>query len=104
MTSPLLIWPAIIYLTAINLITLFLYGSDKLSARAGADRVRERTLLLLALLGGSPAALLAMKLFRHKTRKASFLAILTLILLIQLALFITVYPRITPGTPSLPPL
>jgi uncharacterized membrane protein YsdA (DUF1294 family) len=37
--------------------------------------VSENTLHLLELVGGWPGALLAMKLFRHKTRKLSFLLV-----------------------------
>ncbi len=75
------------YLVAINLITFFVYGSDKLLAKAHAWRVRERTLLVLALLGGSAGALLAMQLFRHKTKKPLFGLLFGVILLLQLALF-----------------
>ncbi len=60
------------------------YGSDKLSAASGAWRIRERTLLLVALCGGSMGALIGMKIFRHKTRKSSFQALFVLVLLLQL--------------------
>jgi uncharacterized membrane protein YsdA (DUF1294 family) len=46
--------------------------------------VREKTLWLLALLGGSPAALAGMHVFRHKTKKLSFQAGLAAILAIQI--------------------
>jgi uncharacterized membrane protein YsdA (DUF1294 family) len=59
---------------------------DKSQARKGGQRVRERTLLLLALLGGSPGLVLGMLMVRHKTKKASFLGRLVLILLVQAAL------------------
>lgn len=82
----------VVYLVAINLLVFFLYAMDKISARAGAWRVRERTLLLLALLGGSAGALVGMKVFRHKTRKASFGILIAVILLIQLAAVISLWP------------
>ena len=57
------------YLAAINLAAFFLMWLDKRRARRkGARRVRERTLLLSALLGGSVGAIAGMRLFRHKTK------------------------------------
>lgn len=65
----------IIWLLAINIVTLVTYRLDKVRAGNGRSRVRESNLLLMALVGGSPAAYLAMYLMkpRHKTRKLSFL-------------------------------
>lgn len=77
---------AVIYLVGINLITLIVYGSDKLFAASNSWRVRERTLLLLAILGGSVGALVGIYLFRHKTKKTSFLLPLVVIILVQLAI------------------
>lgn len=61
-----------IYLWAINGLTLLCFGWDKLRARRRKRRVSERTLLWLAAIGGSPGALLGRWLFRHKTRKRGF--------------------------------
>jgi uncharacterized membrane protein YsdA (DUF1294 family) len=65
--SPLGVW-----LVAVSVATLLAYGYDKAVAGRGPTRVPELVLLGLAALGGSPAALAAMALFRHKTAKASF--------------------------------
>lgn len=62
-----------LYLALINALTFFLYWHDKRSAQVrGASRVPEATLLLTGFLGGTPAALVAQRLLRHKTRKTSF--------------------------------
>src|SRR6476469_7260963 len=48
------------------------YGLDKRRAVNGSRRVPERTLHLLAFLGGWPGALLGQRQFRHKTKKVPF--------------------------------
>lgn len=74
------------YLVAINTTTFFLYGLDKIYARSRSWRISENTLHALAFFGGSVGAIVGIKLFRHKTRKDSFLVILGVILLAQIAL------------------
>lgn len=75
------------YLALINAATLLVYGWDKLRAKKrGARRVPEKTLFLLALLGGSFGALLGMRLFHHKTRHWYFQYGIPAILLAQVAL------------------
>ena len=59
-------------LLAINLLTILVYARDKHQATKGRRRLPEWVLLTMAFLGGWPAALLAMSLLRHKTRKRSF--------------------------------
>jgi uncharacterized membrane protein YsdA (DUF1294 family) len=69
----------------VNLATLLLYGYDKAVAGGRKTRVPEKILHLLALLGGSPAALLGQRLFRHKTMKTSFRTMFWLIVVLQAA-------------------
>jgi uncharacterized membrane protein YsdA (DUF1294 family) len=57
---------------ALSVVTFAVYGLDKRAARAGAWRTRESVLHLMALLGGWPGALMAQRIFRHKTKKRSF--------------------------------
>ena len=56
-------------------VCFFAYGLDKRRAAKGDRRVPERTLHILALLGGWPGALMGQRLFRHKTNKISFLVV-----------------------------
>ena len=47
---------------------------DKRRATKGEWRLKEATLLVWALVGGWPGGIWAMRRFRHKTSKASFIA------------------------------
>lgn len=62
------------------------FGIDKRRAVSGRWRIRERTLFLLAALGGSAGALAGMYVFRHKTRHRKFTVGLPAILIFQLGL------------------
>ena len=68
----------------VNLWTMLRFWQDKQRARAGERRIPESDLLGLALIGGSPGALLARKLFRHKTRKEPFSTQLLGIVVLQM--------------------
>jgi uncharacterized membrane protein YsdA (DUF1294 family) len=58
----------------LSALSIVMYGADKRAAQSGAARRRtpESTLHVIALLGGWPGALLAQRIFRHKTRKQPF--------------------------------
>lgn len=79
------------YLLAVNLLTFIIYGIDKYKARHNHWRVREASLLLLAALGGSIGALLAMKVFHHKTQHKKFRYGVPAILFIQITLAVYLY-------------
>ena len=74
-----------VYLLAVNLVLFAMMGIDKYKARKGLWRIRERTLFLTAILGGSVGGILGMKLFRHKTKHNSFRFGFPAILILQLA-------------------
>jgi uncharacterized membrane protein YsdA (DUF1294 family) len=78
--------PLGLWLAAINLLAFGSFGFDKRRAIRGGRRIPERTLLLLALIGGSPGALAARRVFRHKTRKQPFATLLMLIVAVQAGL------------------
>jgi len=75
-------------LLVINCWTILRFWQDKRRAQAGDRRISESDLLGLALIGGSPGALLARHIFRHKTRKEPFTTQLFLIVALQLGALI----------------
>ncbi|MCP4209313.1 MAG: DUF1294 domain-containing protein [Shimia sp.] len=104
-TSPSLL-PALIltglvlvFWYALNLVTYTFFQADKERAIHGESRISERTLLLLALSGGSIGAKIAQRRFYHKTQKQPFGRILNSIVAAHLALVaLAVYFAIA-GTP-----
>lgn len=83
MLAALLTW-----IVGVNLWTVLRFRQDKRRAAAGLRRIPEAHLLRLALLGGTPGAFAARRLFRHKTRKQPFSTRLLLIAAAQLAVAI----------------
>ena len=72
MTIPVLWFGLALALT--NALAFFAQGIDKRRAVRGQWRVPERTLLLLGLPLAAPGMIAGMRAFRHKTKKAGFLA------------------------------
>jgi uncharacterized membrane protein YsdA (DUF1294 family) len=77
---------ALLGFTVVNAWTILRFWQDKQRARAGDRRISEADLLVLAAIGGSPGALVACRLFRHKTRKQPFGTWLLMIVFIQFGL------------------
>ena len=71
------------YLGVISAATWTTFAWDKRQANLHARRIPENVLLGLSLVGGSPAALVAMPVLHHKTRKTSFRLKFAGVLLIQ---------------------
>lgn len=83
----------ILYLLLINIFTFTLYAFDKEQARKHRERVSEKNLLLFTFIGGTLGALLAMRVFQHKTSKSSFQFKLILTLLAQIVVFFFTFYR-----------
>lgn len=73
----------IVYLLAINIVTLIAFAVDKIAAIEHRSRIRIVTLLALAFIGGSIGALIAMYVFHHKTKQDYFSVGVPLIMLMQ---------------------
>ena len=68
----------LIYLEAVNLLTLLVYGLDKRRAVVHRERIPEGALLGLAAIGGSI----------HKIRKRKFTVGVPVILALEIAFFL----------------
>ena len=74
-----------LFLVFMNILGFVLMFSDKKRALRGDWRIRERTLFLVAVFGGSLGSLLGMWRFHHKTQHWNFVLGMPLILFLQLA-------------------
>lgn len=81
------------YLVIINAIGFLIMLADKKKAQRGRWRIPERTLISIAILGGSIGSLLGMNLFRHKTKHPKFTIGIPLILAVQVVLGIILISR-----------
>ncbi len=93
LTIPLRVY--LVITAVMGLITLIMFGLDKLLSKAGIDlgavrytpkRISERTLLTLCFFGGSLGGMLGMLIFRHKTLHLKFRILVPLFLLIWIFL------------------
>ena len=82
------------YGALLNLLGLCLMAVDRRRARCGGHRIRERTLFLVAALGGSIGCWAGMYLFRHKTKHCAFVVGIPAILAVQLLLVGWAAPQI----------
>lgn len=78
------------YLIIMNAIAFAMYGIDKQKAIKKQYRISEKTLLLLAVIGGSVGAYLGMRTFRHKTKHLKFTIGLPVIIVLQAILAVAV--------------
>ena len=78
----------LVYCTVLSIVLFVLMGVDKYRAKHFKWRIRERTLFLLAVLGGALGGCLGMVFFRHKTRTKSFVWMFPMLLLAQIAVIV----------------
>jgi uncharacterized membrane protein YsdA (DUF1294 family) len=75
----------VIYLAVISLLAIEVTLFDKRAAKKNSRRVQERTLLLVAAIGGSVAMLVTMRMIRHKTKHLKFMLGIPVIIVLQIA-------------------
>lgn len=74
------------YLVIVNALGFLLMLADKYRAKKNLWRIPEKTLLGVALAGGSIGAYAGMRLFRHKTKHPQFYIGIPLIMALQIML------------------
>ena len=74
-----------VYLLIVNAIAVVLMKRDKTYAENGERRIKESTLLIVALAGGSLGMYLSMFKFKHKTLHPQFAVGVPVIIAIQCA-------------------
>ena len=79
------------YLIIINAAGFLFMLIDKQKAQKDLWRIPERTLMAVAVMGGSMGTLLGMKLFRHKTKHDKFRIGIPIILSVQILLAVLLY-------------
>ena len=80
----------IYYILGINILEFIAMGIDKYNAIHNRWRIPEKSLFLLALLGGSIGGILGMIIFHHKTKKVSFKILFPIFLIINIILYIKI--------------
>ncbi len=60
------------YFLFINILSFFIFGIDKYKAKKGKNRISEKTLFIISLIGGCYGSIFAMNIFSHKTKKVKF--------------------------------
>lgn len=84
-------YPVVMWLLLINVLTMVIYGADKMAARKGMRRVPEATLLVFGVTGGWPGAILGQQLFRHKTQKQPFKTYFIISVIVSIAVMAAAY-------------
>ncbi|RDY22795.1 DUF1294 domain-containing protein [Romboutsia maritimum] len=74
------------YIIFINILGFSIMYIDKLKAIKKQWRIKESTLILISLVGGSFGSIISMYTFRHKTRHIKFTFGIPLIILLQITI------------------
>lgn len=78
----------LIYIVCINIVGFLAMFIDKQKAKKGKWRIEEKTLFIITGLGGGIGTILGMYLFRHKTKKWTFVIGFPFITLLEIFTFI----------------
>lgn len=79
---------AVIYLIVINILGFLVMGLDKHKAKMAERRIPENTLFMFTILGGGIGTIAGMYVFHHKTKKMKFKVGMSLILILEILIFV----------------
>ena len=80
----------LIYLAIINLVGFCMMGIDKLKAKRHEWRIPEAALFAVAIFGGSIGSIIGMYTLRHKTKLATFVVGMPIILALQVLIVVAI--------------
>ena len=78
----------ILEMFGMSIVLFVVMGLDKYKAKTGRWRVSEKTLFLMALLGGALGGVVGMRVFHHKTKHWYFQYGFPALLIVQAALLV----------------
>lgn len=78
------------YIIIVNLVGFFLMYIDKKKSINHKWRIRENTLILVSIIGGSIGCFLGMYTFRHKTKHLKFKVGIPIIILVQVFIYMMI--------------
>lgn len=84
----------IIALLTINALAFLLFKIDKKNSILGKRRISEFVLCFITLIGGTIGSLMSMQIYRHKTRKKSFIFKIIMIVVIQCSVLVYLIERV----------
>lgn len=82
----------LLYFFIINLVGFLIMFVDKKRSINHEWRISEKTLFIIAIIGGSIGSYLGIYTFRHKTKHLKFTFGIPTIILIQMYLIFNLYP------------
>lgn len=83
-------------LILLNIATFATFALDKWKARQGRWRIPEKTLLIMAAVGGSLGAWCGMIICRHKTQHTKFKLVVPMLLLAHCVMLALYYNKVMP--------
>ncbi len=86
----------LLYFSGISLLTFLCFGFDKWMAIKQKERIPERYLWTLCIVGGTLGAFAGMFLFHHKTVKKAFNIPVYLIFVVQLIIIAQIFGYLDP--------